>query len=151
MPKAARMIVSAVLMTLVMAWLTACGTNTPTLGLAPSKQLVQKAVALQIDQTQQQLTYSLGSTPPKLEIIQVRLKQVEPLLIDNLPAYHFRGTYTLKIKLPQQQVIQRQNPFDVYLQRQKEGKTWRLARLQSTEQGRQASWRTYLINLDKIL
>ncbi|NEP01323.1 MAG: hypothetical protein F6K58_22230 [Symploca sp. SIO2E9] len=151
MSKAARMMVSAVLIALVMGLLTACGTNTPTLGLAPSKPLVQKAIALQLHQTQQQLTHGLGSTPPKLEIIQVALKQVEPLLIDNLPAYHFRGTYTLKIKLPQQQVIQRQNPFDVYLQRQKEGKTWRLARRQDTGQGNKASWRTYLLNLDKIL
>lgn len=143
--------VNAVLTALVMGLLIACSTNTPTLGLAPSKQLVEKAIALQIYQTQQQLTYGLGATPPKLEIIQVALKQVEPLLIDNLPAYHFRGTYTLKIKLPQQQVIQRQNPFDVYLQRQKEGKTWRLARRQSTGKGSKTRWRTYLINLDKIL
>lgn len=37
-----------------------------------------------------------------------------------------------------------QNPFDVYLQRQKEGKTWRLA-LPRTGNNTKSTWVTYLL------
>ena len=145
MHRAARLMVSVVLTAILAIALTACGTSTPSVGLAPSKQLVQKAIALQVSQTQQQLTQQLQSSPPKFEITQVALNQLQPLFIDDLPAYHVRGTYNLKIKLPQQQVTQKKNPFDVYLQRQKEGKTWRLALPQDIGKGAWGRWRTYLI------
>jgi hypothetical protein len=138
--------VSLVLTAIFLIGLSACGTSTPSLGLAPSKQLVQKAIALQVSQTQQRLTQQLQSSPPKFEITQVRLKQLEPLFIGDLPTYHFRGTYNLKFDLPQQQLTQEKNAFDVYLQRQKEGKTWRLLLPQDVDKGAQASWRTYLIH-----
>lgn len=145
MHTAAKLIVRVVLAAIFILTLTACGTSTPTLGWAPSKQLVQKAIALQVSQTQQQLTQQLQSTPPKFEITQVVLKQLEPLFIDDLPAYHVRGTYNLKIELPQQQVTQQKNLFDVYLERQKEGKTWRLALPQDIGKVASRRWRTYLI------
>lgn len=145
MPKAVRFIVSLVLLVIFLGVLTACGTNTPSVGLAPSKQLVQKALALQISQTQQQLTQQLQSSTPKFEITQVVLQQLEPIFIGKLPAYHFRGTYNLKIELPKQKVTQRNNRFDIYLQRQKEGKTWRLAIPTNINQASPSSFRTYLI------
>lgn len=140
-----RLTVSAVVIVIVTLTLTACGLNTPSLGFAPSKQLVRKAIALQVSQTQQQLTQQLQSSPPKFEIAQVALKQLEPLFVDDLPTYHILGTYSLKIQLPQQQVTQRENPFNVYLQRQKQGKTWRLLLPQYTGNGSKTSWRSYLI------
>jgi len=128
------------------SWIvSACGTNTPTLGLAPTKQLVQKAIALQVSQTQRQLTQRLQSLPSKFDITQVKLKQIEPFFIGDLATYRILGTYTLTIKLPKQRVTQHKNLFDVYLQRQKEGKTWRLAVPQAIDQGRPSSWHTYLI------
>lgn len=145
MPRVTKLTTSLVLATCLLLLLTACGTNTPTLGLAPSKQIVQKAIALQVKQTQQKLTQQLHYSLPKLQITQVALKQVEPLFIENLPAYHFRGTYTLKIELPQRRITQRQRLFDIYIQRQQEGKTWRLALPQDLNQEVPASWRTYLI------
>ena len=125
--------------------LTACGTSTPSLGFAPSKQLVRKAIALQVSQTQQQLTRQLQASPPKFDIAQVNLKQLEPLFIDDLPTYRVSGTYNLKIQLPQQQVTQRKNFFNVYLQRQKQGQTWRLLVPQSLGNNSPTNWRTYLI------
>lgn len=138
-------LVSMVLIAILIALLTACGTNTPTLGFAPNKQLVEKAIALQLSQTQQRLTQQLQSSSPKFEITQVKLKQLEPLFINNLPSYHFRGTYNLKFKLDKQQVTQQNNLFDVYLQRQNEGKTWRLAIPQQVGQGTSVTWRSFLI------
>ena len=139
------MMVSAVLIAVLSIALTACGQSTPSLGFAPSKQLVRKAIALQVSQTQNQLTQQLRSSPPQIEIAQVALKQLEPLFIDDLPTYRVLGTYSLKIQLPQQQVTQRKNSFDVYLQRQKQGKTWRLLLPQSISNGSKTSWRSYLI------
>ena len=145
MHRARRWIVSIVVTAIFMMALTGCGTSTPSLGLAPNKQLVQKAIALQVSQTQQRLTQQLQSSLPKFEINQVALKQLEPLFIGDLPAYHVRGNYNLKIELPQQQVTQQKNRFDVYLQRQKEGKTWRLAIPKDLNQRPPTTWRTYLI------
>ncbi|HEY9599093.1 MAG TPA: hypothetical protein V6D33_15615 [Cyanophyceae cyanobacterium] len=138
-------VVKSIISIVLIALLTACGTNTPTLGFAPNKQLVEKAIALQLSQTQQRLTQQLHSSPPKFEITQVKLKQLEPLFINSLPTYHFRGTYSLKFKLGKQPLTQQNNQFEVYLQRQNEGKTWRLAIPQQSEPGASVTWRSYLI------
>lgn len=137
--------VRLVLTAILLGLLTACS----TVGLEPSNQLVQRALALEFSQTQQQLNQQLYSSkrpqPPSFEINRVVITQQEPLVIQNLPAYHVQGTYDLTLKLPRRQVNQQQNPFEVYLQRQKEGKTWRLALPQSTGKDVSPVWRTYLI------
>lgn len=134
-----------VLIVILIGLLTACGTSTPPLGLAPSKQLVQKAIALQLSQTQQRLTQQLQASPPKFEVPQVKLKQLEAIFVEDLPTYHVRGTYNLRFNLPTQQVTQEKNTFDIYLQRQKEGKTWRLLRPEVTGKNTAQVWRSYLI------
>lgn len=137
--------VSIVLIVTFAIALTSCGTSTPPLSLAPGKALVEKAIALQVSQTQQQLTQQLQSSLANFDITQVKLKQLEPLFLGDLPTYRVQGTYSLILKLPKQQVTQPNNTFDVYLQRQKEGKTWRLAIPQGISSGVPRSWRTYLI------
>lgn len=116
--------------------LTACS----GVGIEPNKELVQKAIALQMQQTQQQLQQQVRD----LEIKHVKIAQKQPITIQDLPGYRVKGTYDLKIKLAKQQLSQQQNPFEVYLQRQKEGKTWRLALPQFSTNG-VPSWLTYLI------
>jgi hypothetical protein len=132
-----RLILTAILLVL----LTACG----TVGLEPSSQLVQRALRLQLEQTQQQLSQQLSLNFKGFEISQLVINQQEPLVVQDLPAYHVRGTYDLTLKLPRRRVTQPQNPFDIYLQRQKEGKTWRLALPQSSSKDNNLTWRTYLI------
>lgn len=142
-------IIKAIAVTLIAIFtltLSACGTNTPALGQAPSKQLIKSAIALQVSQTQQQLTQQLQSSPAKLEITKVSLKQLEPLFLGGLPTYHFLGTYNIKIGLPEQESKQK-NSFDVYIQRQKEGKTWRLLIPENNDKTN-STWRTYLIPFD---
>jgi hypothetical protein len=146
MPKDFKIIVSLVLIPIFFLLLTACGTSTPSLGLTPNKQIVQKALLVQISQTQQQLTQNLQASPPKFEITQLVFQQLEPLFIGNLPAYHFRGTYNIEIELPKQKVTQKKNKFDIYLQRQKEGKTWRLAIPQNIHKAIPNSFKTYNIS-----
>lgn len=129
-----RLIFTAILLVL----LTACG----NVGLEPSSRLVQRAIALQVEQTQQQLSQQLGLNVLGFEINQVAVTKQEPLMIQNLAAYHVQGTYNVTLKLPRR--VTQQNPFDIYLQRQKEGKTWRLA-LPRMGNDPKLIWSTYLI------
>lgn len=143
-------IIKAIAVTLIAVFtltISGCGVNTPSLGQAPSKQLVKSAIVLQVNQTQQQLTQQLQSSPAKLKITKLSLKQLEPLFLGGLPTYHFLGTYNIKIGLPEQESKQK-NSFDVYLQRQKEGKTWRLLIPENSDQKANSTWRTYLIPFD---
>jgi hypothetical protein len=53
-----------------------------------------------------------------------------------LEAYHVKGTYDYRMVFSgDRQVTQQRNPYDLYLQKQAEGKTWRLAHLQIDEDG----------------
>lgn len=120
----------------LVALLSACS----SVGMEPNRELVQKAIALQMQQTQQQLQQQVRD----LEIKKVNIAQKQPISIQDLPGFRVKGTYDLTIKLPKQKLTQQKNPFEVYLQRQKEGKTWRLALPQFNTEG-VSSWFTYLI------
>lgn len=126
---------------LLIGLLTACGVSDSP----PSTHLVEKTLALSIKQTQQQLSQQLGLDVQGVEINRLLITQQEPLTIQDLPGYNIKGTYDLTLKLPKQQVIQQQNPFEVYLQRQKEGKTWRLAIPESTQKSSSVRWATYIL------
>ncbi len=122
--------------------LTACG----GMGGGPGQQWVERAIALQLSQTQQILSQQLRlpSQPQTIQINRVVITEKTPLTIDDLRGYRVRGTYDYTIQLPSRKVTQQQNPFEVYLQRQKEGKTWRLAKPQTGEEG-QPIWVTQRI------
>lgn len=117
--------------------LTACSGT----GTEPSKEIAQKAIALQARLFQQQLQQKVD----KLDISQVNITQKQPLSIDKLTGYRIQGTYDFTISLPKQRLSQHKNPFDIYLQRQKEGKTWRLALPKVAKNG-VFTWLTYAIN-----
>ncbi|RUT12228.1 hypothetical protein DSM107010_24420 [Chroococcidiopsis cubana SAG 39.79] len=108
---------------------------------------MQKALAVQLSQIQQQISQKLHlSTPLKLEIDRLRIQEQQQLKIGNLPAYRIIGTYDRTLQISQRRITQENNPFEVYLQLQKEGKTWRLAIPQTTDEDKIQSWRTYLID-----
>jgi len=117
--------------------LTACSGE-----VEPSNKLVQQAIALQLEQTQQQLSQQLGVHLQGIEIQHVTVTQRELVEIQSLPVSHVRGTYDLTLKLPRK-VTQKNNSFDVYLQRQQEGKTWRLLIPQAEKD--KLTWLSYLI------
>lgn len=126
---------------ILLALLTGCG----TIGLLPTTQLVQKAIALQVEQTQQQLNQKLDLDLSDFEIKDLKIRQEQPLTIENLPAFRVRGTYDLILHLPKRQLTQHQQPFEIYLQIQQEGKSWRLLLPQQQNQESQGNWRSYLI------
>ncbi len=133
--------------------LTACSGA----GTEPNSQIAQKAIALQTRLFQQQLQQNVS----KLDISQVTITQKQPLSIDKLAGYRIQGTYDFTIRrklgrgripaprfsrwLPKQRLNKQKNPFDIYLQRQKEGKTWRLALPRVAKNG-VFTWLTYAIN-----
>jgi hypothetical protein len=132
-----RLVLTAILLVL----LTACG----TIGLLPTSQLVQKAIALQLEQTQQQLSKKLDLDFQGWEIERLSINQEQPLTVENLPAFRVRGTYDLIIKLPERQLKQLQQQFEIYLQIQREGKSWRLLLPDKSSKDTPGIWRAYLI------
>ena len=125
--------------------LTACE-GVRTADPIPTKPLVAQALALQVQQTQAQLTQHLRlrEAATDIQITQVKIQQRSSLPIDDLPGYRVQGTYTVKLALPSHTIVRRNNPYDLYLQRQREGKTWRLARWQTDEVG-DSFWVTQLV------
>jgi hypothetical protein len=111
--------------------------------VTPGSDLVEQAIALELGQVQQELSQllRLDAQPSQIQINQVTIRSEQPLTIQQLQAYRITGTYDYTFKSLTRQVTQRQIPFEVYLQRQQEGKTWRMARLTAGETG-EAVWVT---------
>jgi hypothetical protein len=122
-----------------------CLTACTSLALLPTPELVQKAIALQLEQTQQQLNQQLDLNFQKFNIQRISITQEQPLTIENLPAYRVQGNYDFTVKLPKRSFKQVQKPFEVYLQIQKEGKSWRLLIPEKNRQNPQSKWQSYLI------
>ena len=125
--------------------LTACTTAKPPLEFAPDGEVITKAITLQLSQTQTRLSQQLNAPSPEFEVSEIRVKIIEPVFIEGLSSYHLQGRYNLKLKLPRQEVSQKGNQFEIYLQRQIEGKTRRLLRRQ-VNSGGESQWLSYLIN-----
>jgi hypothetical protein len=111
----------------------------------PSNQIVARAVALQVIESQRQIAAEMQATsdpmhfPPAaddlnaalaevgLAVRRVKIRHWQPLIIGDLTGFQVQGTYDLDM-LGSDRPPRRHNPFEIYLQRQSEGKTWRLAR-----------------------
>ncbi|MBC6418746.1 MAG: hypothetical protein GDA44_08100 [Prochloron sp. SP5CPC1] len=117
-----------------MVVLTGCGTP------KPSSDIVSRAIARQIAVPVASISEQLDTPVPQLAISGIAVKLIETMKMGKLPTYHLQGTYNLQLDLPSEQVQQQQNPFDIYLQRQIESKTWRLLR---REGGEGEQWLSY--------
>jgi hypothetical protein len=124
--------------------LTACSRTPSSLQFGLDEAVVKQAIALQLNQREQVISQSLSTPVPQLEISQIKIDNIEPIFIADLPSYHLKGTYNLILNLPRQQVTQKLNAFEIYLQRQLEGKTWRLLERNNQEE---EHWFTYSIYL----
>jgi hypothetical protein len=133
-----------ILTTILILLLTGCSAANPPTEFAPDGEVVENAILLQLSQTEQRLSQQLNASYPQLEISQIQVKKLDPVFIADLAAYHLQGTYNLKLILPRQEVMQKNNPFDIYLQRQIEGKTWRLLKREVIS-GKKTQWKSYLV------
>ncbi len=146
-----KLIFQLILMGVLVLMLSACSVSFSFGGFQPTREVVQRAIALQLTITKTQLeqhllAHHISSTPTsEYEVNRVEIVAEDPQEIQGLLSYHIRGTYNLTLKLPDGRVTDRGNPFDIYLQRQKEGKTWRLAQPQPGGKNDAAVWATYLI------
>jgi hypothetical protein len=127
--------------------LLACQAEKPPIEFAPDGAIVQQAIAFQLDRTQTALSRQLNAPPPQFKISQITVKIIEAIVVNSLPAYHLSGVYNLKLFLPRQTVTQTKNPFDVYLQRQQEGKSWRLLKREIDSRTESVQWSSYLVDL----
>ncbi|GAB4526454.1 MAG: hypothetical protein Tsb0014_06600 [Pleurocapsa sp.] len=130
---------------IIILLLSSCGYRTPPKELAPTGEIVKQAIALQLRQTEQTLAQKLNLADPEIKISNIRVKQLQPIFVADLPTYHLQGKYNLQLKLSRRQIEQKNNAFDVYLQRQAEGKTWRLLRKEYNENN-ERQWSSYLID-----
>ncbi len=113
--------------------------------LAPTRQLVQKAIAFELQQTQQQLNQQLDLDFRGFKINHLSITEQKPLTVQSLLTFHVQGTYDVTFKLPKRSLTRRQKPFDIYLQLQNEAKTWRLLRPESSSKDTKQTWRSYLL------
>ncbi|MEA5419932.1 hypothetical protein VB712_11935 [Spirulina sp. CCNP1310] len=129
--------------------LTSCSGGQPSISLAPTQEIIRKAIVLQVQQSQTALSAQLQAAIPDLTIRHIKVDQLESLYLAKLPTYHLQGHYDLSLELPDQTLDQNRNSFDIYLQRQREGKTWRWLKpeiLPSEEkQGQPEHWLTYRV------
>lgn len=130
---------------LLSVFLVACGQSTPPISLAPTQETIRRAIALQVQQTQQQLSEQLAATTPDLKIAHINVQVIDPLFLGQLPTYHLQGSYDLDVTLPNQAVTQEANEFDLYLQRQQEGKTWRWLSPEQSDAETAQRWRSYRV------
>jgi len=103
-----------------------CGVTPPPLEFAPQPPIIEKAIALTLDNKYNYLSDKLQTKPLEFEITKININKIEPTLILKLPTYHLRGTYQIKLtsnKHKNKVVI---NKFEINLQRGKKGQTWRL-------------------------
>ncbi|WP_338063320.1 hypothetical protein [cyanobacterium endosymbiont of Rhopalodia gibberula] len=123
----------------------ACDSPTPPTEFAPDGEIVEKAIVLQLTQNLQHLSNQLDMTLPQLKINQIQVKKLDSTLVAQLSTYHLQGTYNLKLMFPRQIKEQKENRFDIYLQRQIEGESWRLLRREYSLYYETPQWKSYLI------
>ena len=131
-----RLVLTGVLLLL----LTACNFGTPS----PNTNLIKSAIALSMQETQQQLSQNFNLDFRELEINHLSIKQRKLMTVEHLPAFRIQGTYDLSLKLPKRSIDQPNKLFDIYLQLQKEAKTWRLL-LPPGGNEETSVWHSYLV------
>lgn len=133
-----------ILLISILGFCNSCTSLTPPLELAPNREIIAKGIYLQLQQTHNFISNNLQIKSPKLEITEINVTKIEPFFIHSLPVYHLKGTYKLNLQLTKKEIKQNLKFFDLYLQRQKEGKTWHLIRHQN--QNNSLKWFSYKIN-----
>ncbi|MGD1902069.1 MAG: hypothetical protein ACFB9N_07495 [Geitlerinemataceae cyanobacterium] len=81
---------------------------------------------------------------PTLRVRHIRVRSRRDFDIQGIPSYAVRGTYDLELEFPSRTLSRQRQPFELYLQPQAEGTTWRLAKLDDAISPPQ--WRTYLLS-----
>lgn len=125
-----------VLMIVLIVGLGGCQLRTAPREFAPDGAVIERAMRHQLDNYYWGLSRTIGAAPPDLHLKNIQVTTLDSFFLKQLPVYHLRGTYDLELTFSAKTEQRRKNPFDLYLQRQREGKTWRS--LEKTDRG----WRS---------
>ena len=138
----AKLFKSALILGCALLFLTGCGAR------GPENKIVQKAIALEFQQTQAALSQQLHTVVPKFKIKNIVVAEKEALRLGGLVAYHLQGQYDADVKFPGKRYTQTDYAFDVYLQQLPDGNLWRLAVPQTREDDEgnlSQQWQTYAL------
>ncbi|WP_160148421.1 hypothetical protein [[Leptolyngbya] sp. PCC 7376] len=105
--------------------LTGCHAGSAPREFAPDGTVIQQAMQGELRQHYRKLSDSISASPPTLQLKNIQVDQLDSFFLKRLPVYHVQGTYDLELEFPSQTKRRPKNPFELYLQRQTEGKTWR--------------------------
>jgi len=78
-----------------------------------------------------------------VRVSHIRVKERLPLTVGDRPGYKISGTYDLDLERDGWNTSQGRSPFEIYLQRQPENKTWKLAHLNPGTPDEAAVWELY--------
>ncbi|MFZ4665430.1 MAG: hypothetical protein ACOYME_03290 [Prochlorotrichaceae cyanobacterium] len=125
---------------LLLLW--GCSGNLVTTGI------VKQGISLSLNYTQTELSQVLNLPLPTFEIRSIQIEEQKAFIQNHLPTYHLQGQYDLNLKFNHQTIFQPHNPFDIYLQEQAEGKSWRLLIPSNTSGDTRELWSSYLVEED---
>ncbi len=106
-------------------FLSSCQMGHAPKEFAPDGSVIEQAMEFELRQYYRDLSRTITAQPPEITLKNIQVKHIDSFFLKRLPVYHMQGTYDLELGLPSQTDNRKQNTFDLYLQRQTEGKTWR--------------------------
>ena len=127
------------LVILVLVTLLGCQNGQAPREFAPPGAIIQRTMELKLASYYKDLSQTIAAPPPMVEVKNIYVKQLDSFFLHQLPVYHVAGTYDVAIAFDHRTETRPRNTFDLYLQRQREGKTWR-----SLEQSKNG-WRSHPI------
>lgn len=140
-----------IIITLIIPLISLTLSGCSSVGITPTPTLVQQALTIQIKAIHQELNLQsdFANYPQSFKITRVAIAHLEPIMINDLQGFKVRGTYDLRVRFRHRSLTERQNQFLIYLQRQAQGKIWRLARLENQTNSKGSNnkprWSTVLI------
>lgn len=120
-----------------------CNLEKPPLEFAPPPSIIEKALTFKLEHQQYFLSSQLRQKKPEFTLTQINVTKIEPTILFNLPTYHLEGTYKMILGKNTYKKRLINNTFNLDLQRQSKGKTWRI--LMKTEEKKSVKYSSYLI------
>ncbi|WP_126147371.1 hypothetical protein [Synechococcus elongatus] len=113
----------------------------------PDRAVIRAGLTLQLQQTETQLSDQLRLATPIIRVQKLKIRDRKPLDIGGRPAFQVLGQATWQLQQSGQKQQIKAQPFELYLQRQPQARTWRLAIPQPSSQSDRQEWSTYAIPL----
>lgn len=100
----------------------------------PNLDVVRRAIAYQVETSQQQLSPQFFTNPRTVpfKVKRIRVSETEPIRINDQAAFHVVGRYDIQFRSTLRPAPQVGNAFDVYVIQNREDERWWLARPDST-------------------